>query len=97
MRDDKVRPLFSPSFASYEDAQFIANIGDELSLWRILGQGLRIYPDNMWGYWVLGLREKLAAWDLNATSDPRAIKTMRHIDAIEVYAAMVGERLTDAT
>ena len=95
MTDDKVRPLFSPSFASYEDVQFIANIGDELSLWRILGQGLRIYPESNWGYWVLGLREKLAkGYDEYNAKDPRVTKTQRHIDVIEVYAAMLEERVT---
>ena len=90
---DGVKPLFSPAAVAYGDAQFIANIGDELSLWRIPLQGLRIYPESNWGYWVLGLRKMLEAHD---PQDPRVKKTMRHIDVIEVYAAMLGEGLTNA-
>ena len=95
---DGVKPLFSPAAIAYGDAQFIANIGDELSLWRIPMQGLRIYPENNWGDWVLGLRERpTKGYEEYVPQDPRVKKTMRHIDAIELYAAMVGERLTDAT
>lgn len=92
MTDGKVRPLFSPSSVSYGDAQFIANIGDELSLWRMPGQGLRIYPENNWGYWVLDLRELLE--ESNDPQERKIKKLMRHIDVIELYAAMLGERLT---
>ena len=91
---DGVKPLFSPAAVAYGDAQFIANIGDELSLWRIPLQGLRIYPESNWGYWVLGLRERLE--ESSTPQDPRVKKTMRHIDVIEVYAAMLGEGLTNA-
>ena len=90
-----VKPLFSPSAVAYGDAQFIANIGDEISLWRIPLQGLRIYPANSWGLWVYSLRYRLE--ESNDPQDPKIEKTMRHIDVIEVYAAMLGERLTDAT
>ena len=94
---DGVKPLFSPAAVAYGDAQFIANIGDELSLWRIPLQGLRIYPESNWGYWVLGLRERLTkGYDEYDPQDPRVTKTMRHIDVIEVYAAMLGEGLTNA-
>ena len=91
---DGVKPLFSPAAVAYGDAQFIANIGDELSLWRIPLQGLRIYPANNWGLWVLGLRERLE--ESSDPQDPKLVKTMRHIDVIEVYAAMLGEGLTNA-
>jgi hypothetical protein len=89
-----VKPLFSPAAVAYGDAQFIANIGGELSLWRIPLQGLRIYPANSWGLWVDGsLRGKLE----NDVQSPLIQKVKRHIDVIEVYAAMLGERLTHAT
>jgi hypothetical protein len=90
-----VTPLFSPSFYSYPKATFVANIGDEISLWNMHADGLRVYPDNTWGYWVDGsLREKIA---LANQDDPRVAAIERHVDTIELYAAMLGERLTDAT
>jgi hypothetical protein len=89
-----VTPLFSPSLASYyKDAQFIANIGDEISLWRIFpGRGaLRVYPANLWGLWVDGsLRGRLE----NDAQSPLIQQVKRHIDVIEVYAAMLEERVT---
>jgi len=88
-----VTPLFSPSFYSYPHATFVANIGDELSLWNMHADGLRVYPDNTWGYWVDGsLRERIALERIALASqdDPRVAAIERHVDTIELYAAMLG-------
>lgn len=96
---DGIEPLFRSSSPIYSNGQFIANIGDELSLWHMPLEGLRIYPANNWGYWVLGLRAKLTKGDDPPFDphDPKVKKVLRHIDTIELYAAMLEKGLTDAT
>lgn len=86
MADDEVKPLFFPASPARTKAQFIANIGGELSLWRF-GSALRVYVRNYVGYWVVGLRDRL-----RGTSSEELRKLLRHMDLIEVYAAMLMEK-----
>jgi hypothetical protein len=94
-----VTPLFSPSFDPYGEARFIANIGDELSLWRIPRHGsttwMCVYHADGLGLRVTRLRRELE--ERSGQLGFVAEKIKRHIDTIELYAAMLGERLTDAT
>lgn len=109
MTDITEEPLFSPGGTRLNGSTLVANIGGELSLWKMRVSSedsyidrrsqLRVYPKNSDGWWVdsnlmAHLRDALELHhDEKAAHRARTI--MRHIDQIRVYAAMLGVDLTE--
>jgi hypothetical protein len=96
-------PLFVPQGGLEVGSTLIANIGGELSLWRVMVgdiTDLRIYTADGHGYWLLShihgeiLNDKKHG--KSVLKRQRADTVLRHWDQIKVYAAMLGEELTDA-
>lgn len=102
-------PLFSPGGTRLNGSTLVANIGGELSLWKMRMSSedsyidrrsqLRVYSEDSYGWWVdrnLMMHLRLALvpnYDEKAARRARAV--MRHIDQIRVYAAMLGVDLTE--
>lgn len=95
-------PLFGPRGGLEVGATLIANIGGELSLWRVSvadTPDLRVYTADGCGYWLLphihGEIVKDKKHGTTVLRRQRADAVLRHWDQIKVYAAMLGEELID--
>lgn len=99
---EEEKPLFKPGSAMGGDTQFICNINGELSLWWVEGRSprLRIYPEEGYGQWVTADMRKRLEYLLSQRSHTAVVlarfeKIMRHMDTIELYAAMLDHGLTE--
>lgn len=92
------KPLFKPGQALIQNAMFICNINDEISLWRV-DATLRAYVANSFGVW-LDNEERLMRQVEVATEEslrlitPEAFRTAtiiaRNADALAAYMGMLG-------
>lgn len=97
MTENEVKPLFK---GGADSAEFLCNIGGEVSLWRI-GRGvgndssIRAYTADFKGEWLSDLQDheayikKLGPYP---AMREHAEILRRNMDAILVYAAMLGEK-----
>jgi hypothetical protein len=101
MTDSEVKPLFSPGLIMTlgGEAQFVCNIGGELSLWRVHNK-LRVYFEHANGIWLYDDEaldaEALDAESLDAVVEELGVRVRdgvnavaRHADTLRVYMQML--------
>lgn len=95
-------PLFSPGGVYVNGARLAANIGGEVSLWWIaeISPRLRVYAEDGYGEWVTHDMRKRLEYLVSQRSHTAVVaarfeKIMRHMDTIELYAAMLDRGLTE--
>jgi hypothetical protein len=96
MTDSEVKPLFSPGLIMTlgGEAQFVCNIGGELSLWRVHNK-LRVYFEHANGIWLYD-DEALDAESLDDVVEELGVRVRdgvnavaRHADTLRVYMQML--------
>ena len=96
MTDSEVKPLFSPALIMTlgNAAQFVCNIGGELSLWKVHNK-LRVYFEHANGIWLY-VDEALDAESLDDVVAELGVRVRdgvnavaRHADTLRVYMQML--------
>jgi len=100
MTDSEVKPRFSPGLIMTlgNEAQFVCNIGGELSLWRVHNK-LRVYFEHANGIWLYD-DEALDDESLEDVIEELGVRVLdgvnavaRHADTLRVYMQMLrGDR-----
>jgi hypothetical protein len=95
---EEEKPLFMPRQAIFQNAMFICNINDEISLWRV-DATLRAYVAHSCGVWLdnedrLTRQLEVATEESLRLITPMAFNTAtiiaRNADALAAYMAMLG-------
>lgn len=97
MMDVEVKPLFKSAAASSRDAEFLCNIGGEVSLWRIgngVGSSIRAYTADYKGAWISDpqdLEVYVKRLEFVPSMQEHAAALRRNIDVIKLYGVMLEE------